>query len=80
MNFLFSLDKHYIPSNLFTSITLGITGYVLITVGRFIPNVGILNVIVLLLIPCGLMCYVFCIVGIIATLVRYTRKLLTKQT
>ncbi len=74
MNFRFHLDKNGVPSNFFTSITIGVIGFVFVTISGLVPDARLLSIFVLVLIPTGWACYLVSIVGIIVNLFRLLQK------
>lgn len=74
MNFRFHLEKNGTPSNFFTSLTIGVIGFVLVTIGGSVPDTKLLSFISLILIPTGWACYLVSIFGIIVNLFRLLQK------
>jgi len=74
MDLSFGLDRNGTPSNFFTSITIGIVGFFLVTIGGLLPDVRLFSLISLILIPMGWACYLVSIFGIIVNLFRLIQK------
>jgi hypothetical protein len=74
MLFSIQFDKNYIPCNFFTTLVVGLTGFVLVTFGRIVPDGYVFSFFSIALIMIGWVCYIVALVGISAVIIRFVLK------
>lgn len=67
-------DRNKIPSNFFTALVIGLTGFLFVTLGRMVPDGYIFSFVSIFLIMIGWMCYLFALLGICAVGIRLILK------
>lgn len=70
MAFSIQFDKNKIPCNFFTTLVVGLAGFLFVTLGRMVPDGYIFSFISIGLIMIGWMCYIFALLGVCAVSLR----------